>query len=99
MNEYMVFSRATIEINDESKKREIIDIVDSEFLSDSNENEIKKISEGIYEGCSGLIEVIGADVIHILSDNNLLQYLDKFLIEKKLMTMVKDRRHIFYLIV
>ncbi|MDO5564641.1 MAG: hypothetical protein Q4F88_05370 [Eubacteriales bacterium] len=82
MSEYTGISRATIEIKDESKRKEIIDIVESEYLKDYYPNDPQKIGEGIYEGNAGIIEINGAGVLRKLHENNLLQYLDKYLITK-----------------
>ncbi|MDO5564747.1 MAG: hypothetical protein Q4F88_05935 [Eubacteriales bacterium] len=82
MRKHTGVSRATIEIKDESKRKEIIDIVESKYLKDYFNNDPKKIGEGIYEGNAGIIEISGAGVLRKLYENDLLQYLDKYEITK-----------------
>ncbi|MDO5564768.1 MAG: hypothetical protein Q4F88_06040 [Eubacteriales bacterium] len=83
MRAYTGISRATIEINDESKREEIIKIVEDDFLNENYKyKDTFKIGEGIYEGNCGTIEIGGATVLHKINEKGLLPYLDKYLITK-----------------
>ena len=67
---------ATAKIKIKDRKEEITKIIDDTYLTYN----VKKISEGVYEGHAGIIGVMGMTIIRTLDKKNLLSCVDSFIV-------------------
>ena len=71
---------ATAKIKIKDHKEEITKIIDDTYLRPSYE--VKKISDGVYEGPAGIIGVFGTRIIKILNKLNLLNDIESFVVSE-----------------
>lgn len=71
---------ATARIKIKDHKEEITKIIDDTYLRPSYD--VKKISDGVYEGHAGIIGVFGTRIIKILNKLNLLNDIESFVVSE-----------------